>query len=236
MTLTTAQINELLNIKESYKASDRLMEILFDSKEKRESLFKAFLEIEPNLDYDWFHVYFQDEHADRKLKKQDFTPNEISEVLSQIVESESDNGTRLDSPAGTGGLTIKKWHADCLKHSPFDYKPSMYLYQCEELSDRALPFLLFNLLIRGMNATVIHGDSLTREVNQVYFIQNDDDDLMMFSSLNVMPHSSTVMKEFDVRIWLEDEIKHIESPLSIVDRYMNVLELDEKVSGQLKLF
>lgn len=235
MTLTTEQINELLGIKESYKASDRLMEILFN-KEKRRELFLAFLKKDYELEKDWFHVYFQDEHADRKLKKQDFTPNEISEVLSQIVESESDNGTRLDSPAGTGGLTIKKWHADCLKHSPFDYKPSMYLYQCEELSDRALPFLLFNLLIRGMNATVIHGDSLTREVNQVYFIQNDDDDLMMFSSLNVMPHSSTVMKEFDVRIWLEDEIKHIESPLSVVDRYMNVLELDEKVSGQLKLF
>ncbi|KAA9534102.1 SAM-dependent DNA methyltransferase [Listeria monocytogenes] len=154
MTLTTAQINELLGIKESYKASDRLMEILFDSKEKRESLFKAFLEIEPNLDYDWFHVYFQDEHADRKLKKQDFTPRGITDLLVGLAGA---SDTYFEATAGTGGIVIQHWW-----QSPFCY------YCVEELSDRAFPFLLFNLAIRNINGTAYHGDSLTQEWENVY--------------------------------------------------------------------
>ncbi|HAK1366479.1 TPA: SAM-dependent DNA methyltransferase, partial [Listeria monocytogenes] len=102
--------------------------------------------------------------------------------------------------------------------------------------DRALPFLLFNLLIRGMNATVIHGDALTREAKQVYFIQNDKDDLLNFSSFNIMPHSETVEKEFNIHKWLEPVIEHIESPLSVADRYLNELEIEDEEASQLKLF
>lgn len=63
-----------------------------------------------------------------------------------------------------------------------------------------------------MNATIVHGDSLSREAKQVYFIQNDQDDYMTFSSLNVMPQSQLVEKEFGIRTWLEKTINHIESP------------------------
>lgn len=206
--LETSQVNELLGIKESYKASDRLMEILFN-KEEREKLFKAFLKLETDMSYDWFHVYFQDEHADRALKKQDFTPNSISDLLSRIVGEGA--GTRMDVAAGTGGLTIKKWHHDRLATSVFDYRPSKFYYHVEELSDRALPFLLFNLLIRGINATVAHGDVLERKFEQVYFIQNDTDDFLGFSNLNVLPRSEDVTREFSVKEWVGEAIKHIES-------------------------
>lgn len=229
MNLTTEKINELLGIKESYKASDALMAILFD-KEKREPTFKAFLEIEWRLDRDWFHAYFEEEHANKKKFAQDFTPDSISKLLSAIVGPGSNN---LDVAAGTGSLMIQKWNHDRISMSPFDYKPSMFLYQCEELSDRALPFLLFNLMIRGMNATVVHGDALTREAKQVYFIQNDLDDYMTFSSLNVMPHSENVEKEFDIRKWIEEPIEHVESPISILEKYLSIYDQKE---GQLSLF
>ncbi|MBC2242240.1 SAM-dependent DNA methyltransferase [Listeria booriae] len=205
--LTTENINHLLGIKESYQASDKLMSILFD-KEMREKLFLEFLKLESDVSYDWFHTYFQDEHADRRKHMQDFTPNALSDVVSKLT-GESQN--TLDIAAGTGGMTIRKWWEDCLREGPFVYSPSNHLYQCEELSDRAIPFLLFNLLIRGMNATVVHGDVLSREVKQVYFIQNEHNDHLLFSSLNVFPHSKKVGNEFNVHTWLEAELNHIES-------------------------
>ena len=78
------------------------------------------------------------------------------------------------------------------------------------MSDNALPFLLFNLMMRGMNATVVHGDSITRKVKQVYLIANENNDFMDFSTLNIFPHSKDVEKTFNVGEWLEEEKTRIE--------------------------
>lgn len=153
--LTTKKINELLNIKEAYQASDKLLKLLMDETTRKE-LFDAFLQIESDLSYDWFHQYFQDEQSDRKNKKQDFTPNEIGKLLALITQ---DKTNTLDVAAGTGGLTIQKWK-----------KNKKGIFICEELSERALPFLLFNLSIREMNAYVLHGDSLELEYTNIYKI------------------------------------------------------------------
>lgn len=227
--IKTDQINHLLGIKESYQASDALTKILFD-KEKREKLFNAFLEIDWRLDKDWFHVYFEEEHANKLKYAQDFTPDSVSLLLSKLIGNNS--GMRMDVASGTGSLVIRKWYEDRLSHSPFEYKPSMYLYHCEELSDRAMPFLLFNLVIRGMNAIVIHGDALSREAKQVYFIQNDNDDFMGFSSLNVMPHSPIVERELDIRKWIEPVIDHIETK-EMPNHLKGVIEIGEEKGNSL---
>lgn len=129
------------------------MSLVLDD-DKRDQLFKSFLEKETDLSYDWFHEYYQDEQSDRKNKKQDFTPNSVGKLLAKITKG---NKSTLDIAAGTGGLTIQKWNEN----------PDNIFY-CEELSDRALPFLLFNLSIRNMTAFVFHGDSLTREYKKIY--------------------------------------------------------------------
>lgn len=209
MPVTTQEINKILEIDDSYKAPTRLMEILFD-KEKRESVFKEFLTVDYNLDQDCFYQYFQEEHAERKKYAQDFTPSSIGQLLAELTSDGS--GMNMDVAAGTGGLTIQKWVKDKYSTNFFEYRPSMFFYQCEELSDRAIPFLLFNLLIRGMNATVVHGDVLTREVKDVYFIQNFKDDYLSFSDLNVMPRTEIVEQEFNVRQWIgEGQGEYIES-------------------------
>lgn len=224
--IKTETINNILGIKETYKASDALLKLMMN-KEERKHIFRLFLEEERDVSYDWFHTYFQEEQADRKVKKQDFTPQSIAKLLTALNGSDvNDDGMRLDVASGTGGLTIDRWHQDRMSHSPFEYKPSMYFYQCEELSDRALPFLLFNLSIRGMNATVVHGDTLTREINQVYFIQNDNDDYLQFSNINIMPQNTIVEREFDVRKWLQEEVNHIESPMP---EYVELLLEKEKI-------
>lgn len=205
--LTTKIIHELLGIDEVFKAPNKLMEILFN-KSDREELFKQFLEYERDMSFEWFMQYFEEEQADRKNKKQDFTPQALSKMLSKIVGGNS----YFEVAAGTGSIMIQAWQEHRLNESPFTYKPSNYWYHVEELSDRAIPFLLFNMLIRGMNGILVHGDALTREIKNVYFIQNTSDDYMKFSDLNVMPRNELAEKEFNVRKWIGDGIVHVESP------------------------
>lgn len=201
-------INELLKINDSYQAPQRLMEILFNQ-EEREQLFREMLSQNHDVSFDWFHEYFESEHADRKDKKQDFTPNSIATLISKLTGT--GKGSNLDIAAGTGGITITKWEEDRMKESPFTYKPSEHYYQCEELSDRAIPFLLFNLMIRGMNATVLHGDTLTRKFKGVFFVQNEKDDHMLFSSLNVVPDSKGLREFLMINEYTNNYPKHIES-------------------------
>lgn len=202
------QMNELIGVEDSYQAPDRLLTILYD-RHQREELFLEFLELfDYNVTYDWFHFYFQDEHAQRKKKKQDFTPDSVGELVARLTGGNEDEGTRYDPCSGTGGLTIKKWHEDRMKHTPFDYRPSYYLYHCEELSSRAIPFLLFNLLIRGMNAVVVHCDVLSRKADGAFFIQNDRDDHLQFSSLNLLPYKEEVERFLGVK-WATKRYKTI---------------------------
>lgn len=221
--LTTEEINELFGVDDSWKAPEALMKILFD-RERREKMFRSFLAIESDVSYDWFYMYFQDEAADRKKKKQDFTPLSISRLLSRIVEHTE--GISTDSCAGTGGLIIQKWQYDRMQFTPMDYFPSEHFYHCEDLSDRAMPFLLFNLLIRGMNACVVHCDVLTRESKGAFFIQNDNDDPLQFSSFNVIPYTNAAAKELGVT-WKEKRyLEHVESPE--VPRFLEEYEKNEK--------
>lgn len=202
-------INAVLKISDSYQAPAKIMEILYD-RTRREALFKEML---PGFDYDvsfdWFHNYFQDEHADRKNKKQDFTPKGVADLTARLAGI--GQGTTYDCAAGTGGMTIRKWDLDRRQHSPFDYRPSNYLYVCEELSERAIPFLLFNLILRGMNAIIVHCDALARKAYGAFFIQNDGDDHMRFSSLNVLLYSEDVAKFLMLDFIEEKYAAHIES-------------------------
>ncbi|HFU4876949.1 TPA: SAM-dependent DNA methyltransferase, partial [Streptococcus pyogenes] len=93
-------------------------------------------------------------------------------------------------------------------------RPSKYWYHVEELSDKAVPFLLFNMSIRGINGVVVHGDSLTRQVKNIYFLQNTKDDMLSFSDINVMPRTQDIEREFNVKEWIGDAIVHVESKLN----------------------
>ncbi|EGL18568.1 MULTISPECIES: type I restriction-modification system subunit M [unclassified Paenibacillus] len=204
-------INGLLGINDSYQAPTKIMEILYDRK-RREELFMKFLEaFNFDVSYDWFHYYFQDEHADRKQKKQDFTPVGVADLLTALTGV--DEGTTYDCAAGTGGITIRKWQAGRTRTSLVEYKPSNYLYVCEEVSDRAIPFLLFNVLIRGMNAIIIHCDVLSRNTYGVFFVQNDKDNPNGFSSLNVVPYSQDLASFLAVKF--------------VEERYSNLIESKE---------
>lgn len=225
MTDVTKTINDLLGIKDSYQAPQRIMDILYSGIEERNKVFMNFLEaFDKDVTYDWFHDYFQDEHADRKKHKQDFTPQSISKLLGEIVGSEGN--TYYEPAAGTGGILIERWNQDRMKHTPFDYEPRDYYYTAEELSDRTIPFLLFNMLIRGMNGNVVQCDVLTRESTGAFFIQNDANDFMGFSSLNLLPYNEDTATELNIN-FIEEKYKPIKQTEKIPDWLMADIEISE---------
>ncbi|WP_297952549.1 N-6 DNA methylase [uncultured Lactobacillus sp.] len=216
MLFDVKTVNALLDIDESYKAPERMLQLMLDN-QKRVETFKKFLEISTNMEFDWFHEYFEDEQAERKSKKQDFTPQSIADLMTSLV-GKSRNGTYYEPAAGTGGILITRWWNDRLRDpvhlkpefakntgfSILTYDPRNYWYQAEEMSDRAIPFLLFNMAIRGMNGVVIQCNSLERDAKEAYFIRNDTDNWLGFSEIIKLPHTEEIQQEFDIRNWVKE--------------------------------
>lgn len=250
-------IAQLLHGDDLASTSEYLMGILFD-KEKREHLFRQFLEYETNVDYDWFNLYYSKEMTRvSKKSKSYYSPPALGKLAKQLIDvarTDSDTeaaknsllATNYDVGAGTGQLTVTAWDANRRKHNPFDYKPSMYFYVAEELKEagkpsRSIPFLLFNYLIRGMDGVVIAGDSLTRSISQVYFIQQPEDNHLGFSSLNVMPRTPDTMEAFDVRTWIDKPVEHIEDkdmPQFIVNELVGTKQPEQadEQAGELGIY
>ena len=177
-------INNILGITESYKAPERMWEILKSDEKDRDKIFRSFLEFfHYQMSEDWFHSWFQEDHADRSKKKQDFTPMAVAKILAKITDLPFKNNfeKRYDVCSGTGGLTTAKWYNDIINKGFMDYRPSQFVYVCEELSDRSLPFLIFNFLVRGMNGIVYQGDVLEKNYKAIYVIVNEKDDALGFS-------------------------------------------------------
>lgn len=199
---TLFKVNNLLGISDSYQAPEKVMEILKD-KERRKELFFKFLKLfDYDLSYEWFYKYFQDEHADRKNNKQDFTPRSVSNLMSEILDTRAskDGYCIVEEPAaGTGSTIIAHWYKT-MRECRFiwNYSPDDYLYKLTELSDKTIPFLLFNLMIRGVNAIVIHGNALTKEAKNVFWIFNEANNPMGFSDLFICPHSKRIAQMFDI--------------------------------------
>lgn len=147
-------VNEILGIKESYQLADKLLTILLDPTEK-EKVFDKFVEAAGgDFSKDWFTEYFQNEQGDRNTLKQDFTPDSICKIATELLDN---NRVIADICSGTGGLTLKEWQRGKAKE-----------YYLVEYSQRSVPMLLLNLAIRNIKATVFNADALTREVFKVY--------------------------------------------------------------------
>lgn len=176
------EINKILGIKESYKAPETLLKILLKNDDTTRDVFIKMLELfEKDISYDWFHEYFQSEHADRKNKKQDFTPMQAGRLV-HCLHFKTD-GIIYEPTCGTGGLIINHFNLVMKKYSPLTLKPSERFYICEELSDRAIPFLIFNLAVRGLDAFVVQCDVLTRKATNFYSICNINNDCLDFSEV-----------------------------------------------------
>jgi len=175
-------INRMLEIVDSYQAPSRIMDILMGDDKQRLRIFNEFLVyFKHDMSYDWFHEYFEDEHADRKNKKQDFTPKCISSLVSQLMGS--DTGVTYEPSSGTGGMLITNWYNQRSKIHPFNYDTNKHLIIAVEKSDKTIPFLLMNLSIRGISGIVFHGDTLKGEYKAMYVLTNECNSIACFSKI-----------------------------------------------------
>ena len=150
-------ILEICGVKEVFEVSQMLMKKLFSPEQS--DLLNRIAVIYGDMQLDQFRDFFQEEGADRKKLKQDYTPDGVAELLARVSVS---GKSLADICAGTGSLTIQY----------LNYHPDVDFVRCEEFSAKVIPFLLINLAIRKIDAEVIHGDSLTRERFAVYAIKD----------------------------------------------------------------
>lgn len=130
-------------------------------KENDTSKMASFVELMGgDLSKDWLQMVFQYYEADRKEKKQDYTPKCLAQFLSLLIGQSAET---VDLCAGSGALTIQRWASD----------PET-VFSCYEIDDKVLPYLLFNLAVRNISATVYHGDALQGGPYNVWKIERGE--------------------------------------------------------------
>lgn len=103
-----------------------------------------------DLSKDWLQMVYQYYLADRKKKKQDYTPKSIAKLMGALVGNAE---SCIDLCAGSGALTIQKW-----MENP-DQEFVLY-----EADTNVIPYLLFNLAVRNISATVFLSDVLQNDI------------------------------------------------------------------------
>ena len=106
---------------------------------------------------DILQTVYQYYFSDRAEKMQDFTPPSIGRLVAELT---GDAETVYDLCAGSGSLSIQK------RLTSPDAE-----FICEELDERAIPFLLCNMAIRNMRGWVINRNALTLATAAVYRLE-----------------------------------------------------------------
>lgn len=120
-----------------------------------------FKESVKDLSVDWMQKVYQYYLADRKEKKQDYTPKSIAEFMAILS---GDDETIIDLCAGSGALTIQKWVQNNNK--------KFILY---EIDEKIIPFLIFNMMVRNIECIIYRSDILQQEVFNEYKITKGEE-------------------------------------------------------------
>lgn len=145
---------EMFGARNTQELKEKIFEIC---KSNDEPMFANFKELVGDLSIDWLQKIFQYYEADRKDKKQDYTPKCLAEFCGRLA-GEAD--VVVDMCAGSGALTIQKWGLN--KNQKFE------LYEFDE---NVIPYLLFNMMLRNIDCTVYQSDVLQDEIFRKYRIE-----------------------------------------------------------------
>ena len=175
------ELFNLFGIEDLKDLPSAVMNLLDGDIDARNEVYKELIrKNNGDMSHDWFQEKYETELSERKQKKQDFTPNILGVLCSNIT---SQSGSIHEPTAGNGSMIISDWWERCRKKIPWEHFPSQNMVTCWELSARSIPILLLNLSIRGMMGYVYHGDVLTKEVKQKYILLNRQDDTLAFSEI-----------------------------------------------------
>ena len=184
---------KIIGIDDIIDLPKRIMEIISGDVCERDKIYKLMLQANKyDLSYDWFQKIYEEDFAQRKQNKQDFTPNELGILCSEIVNSK---GVVHEPTAGNGSMLIANWYNNLRKQLVWQFFPSDYMVDCWELSARAIPILLFNLSIRGIMGVVHHGDVLEKQEKCRYLLLNKADDALAFSDVIIDVECSKIIKK-----------------------------------------
>ena len=122
---------------------------------------------------DWLQALWQYYEADRTEKKQDYTPKSLCRLVAALA---GNCGSVYDCCGGSGALTI-----EMLKTGNVD---NVFV---EELDERVIPFLLFNLCLQNASGYVVNGDVLSREQFKCYRLTKGE----KYSTCEVVDHAET---------------------------------------------
>lgn len=108
--------------------------------------FDEYVGIVKNLETDWIQKIFQYYKSNRDDLKQDYTPKCLSNLLARL-SNYKEAKTVLDVCCGSGSLMIELHKQN----------PNLEFYGIE-LDENVIPFLLFNLSLHNITATIYVGD------------------------------------------------------------------------------
>ena len=150
----TARICDLFGCASVDTLPDKIMFALFS--QNPTMYFDKYKEVCPDLTVDWLQRVYQFYHADRTEKKQDYTPVALAKLVAYLSYMPGEKVV-YDCCCGSGALSIQKWCAN----------PKLK-FICEELDEKVLPILLFNLCIRNIEATIVNRDILSGDIFHSY--------------------------------------------------------------------
>ncbi len=153
----TERVLGLLNVVSPEELTTKLFEVV---KNNDFDVYEKFLGIVQDLSIDWLQMIFQYYLADRKEKKQDYTPKNLAVFMGRLV-GEAD--TITDLCAGSGALTIQKWNMNPRQE-----------FELYEIDGNVIPFLLFNMAVRNIECIVYHSDVLQQEEFHTYKINKGE--------------------------------------------------------------
>lgn len=180
--MTKTEIFNFFGIRDLLDFPGKVWEILDLPFDERNQIYRELIAANRyDMSYDWFQEAYEEELAQRKKDKQDFTPNEVGTLASKLTAHPK--GIIHEPTAGNGSMIIADWWNRCRKGTPWEFFPSENMVDCWELSDRAIPLLLMNLSIRGIMGYVNHGDVLEQTRKMRYVLLNRHDDGLGFSEI-----------------------------------------------------
>lgn len=183
----------LFSIEDLNDLSGAVMNLIEGDIDVRNKVYKELIQKNNgDMSFDWFQEIYEGELSERKQKKQDFTPNSLGILCSELT---GQTGSIHEPTAGNGSMIIADWWQRCSKKIPWEHFPSQNIVTCWELSARSIPILLLNLSIRGMMGYVYHGDVLTKEIKQKYILLNRKDDTLAFSEIIKDTENKLIIKK-----------------------------------------
>ena len=201
-------VNDIMNLPKAVEA------VIQRPLDERNEIYREFLRLNDyDMGRDWFQRVYEEEFSQRKNQGQDFTPIEATELCAMLAGVETAHSVH-EPTAGTGQMIISAWWTWARKRIPWEAFPSLFPVTVWEILDRTIPFLLFNLSIRGIMGYVYHGDTLENTVKRKYILLNRTDDVLGFSeiipddtgtmSIKGLPTAATRRLNTDSHVFIPD--------------------------------